>query len=45
VQGHQTFLAHPTLPGFKAVTQKLEPLARHPAIPNMGFIRMQRWVL
>src|SRR5258708_29083339 len=41
-QGHQTSLAYPTLPCFKPVTQKLEPLTRHPAIPNMGFVRMQR---
>src|SRR5512138_1919710 len=40
-QGHQTFLARPTLPCLKPVAQKLEPLTRHPAIPNMGFVRMQ----
>ena len=39
-QGHQTFLAYPTLPCFKPVSQKLEPLTFDTAIPNMGFVRV-----
>ena len=39
-QGHQTFLAYPTLPCFKPVTQKLKPLILYPAIPNMSLVRM-----
>ena len=35
-QGHQTLLAYPTLPCFKPVPQKLEPLALDTAVPNMG---------
>jgi hypothetical protein len=39
-QGHQTFLAYPTLPCFKPVPQKLEPLTFDTAISNMSFVRM-----
>src|SRR6266568_7641734 len=41
-QGHQTLLAYPTLPCFKPVPQKLEPLTLDTAVPNMGLVRMQR---
>lgn len=40
-QRHQTFLAHPTLPCFEPVPQKLEPLPFDTAVPDMRFVRMQ----
>jgi hypothetical protein len=40
-QAHETLLAHPTLARLEPVTQKLEPMTRLPAIPNVGFVRMQ----
>ena len=36
------FRAYPPLPCFKPVPQKLEPLTLDTAIPNMGFVRMER---
>lgn len=37
----KALLAHPTLPGFEPIAQKVETFSRLPAVAEMCFVRMQ----